>query len=185
MTVNSLIGRNIKCKLGASDGSGFVFCGNMKTLDIDDVDEYIRNSYLRSLEIAKETIQQLSKKNTSYKAYSEEIEQKKARALKLADGDPKRIAKIEEDFNPSTLEHHKWKAEILKKLEYSKGVRKRVNKRLNEYTSIATRKVVETYKSIDEPNTIIILYDGNERGRAWTTKEYIEGVSETDSDREE
>ena len=174
-TVGDYIGKDIKVKLGAKDGSAFVFCGNLADIDICDVDETIRNNYMVSLENAKKAIKNLSAKDRSYTAYEREMKRKLKKALTSHNDDPEKIAEDYERFTPSNLGYHKWTADISRKLEYNKSLRRRVNKRLNEYTSIADREILEVYRSIDETDAMIILYDGKEHGWAWTTKEYLNG----------
>lgn len=40
------------------------------------------------------------------------------------------------------------------------------------YKSVSERKVIATYPSIDEKDTLIIIIEGNEGRGVWTTKEY-------------
>lgn len=177
-TVGDLIGRDIKVKLGAVNGSGFVFCGNLKDVDICDVDEAIRNQYQITLKIAKDTIRLLKDKDLSYEAYEREMLKKIDNAKKRM-LDEKMLAETIEEYTPSKLGHHRWTADIRKRLEYAKTSRRNVNAKLNNYTSIADRQIVDEYRSIDEANTLIMLYEGTETGRAWTTNEYeTEGESQ-------
>jgi hypothetical protein len=170
-TVSELIGQDVKVKLGAQNGSAFVFCGNLKDVDICDVDEAIRNNYLITLKTAKDTIRCLKDKDLSYVSYEREM-LKKIDNAKVRVQDEARLLELIEQYTPTNLGYHHWVADINKRLEYAKTTRRRVNKKLNDYTSIAERKIVDEYRSIDEANTLILLYEGTENGKAWTTHEY-------------
>lgn len=52
--------------------------------------------------------------------------------------------------------------------------------RLQQRSHLLQRRIVETYKSIDEANTYIIKIEGDDRGDYWTTNEYKTGKVETD-----
>ena len=174
-TVGELIGSDINCKLGAIGGSAFVYCGNLKDVDICDVDEAIRNRYQISLDHAKRDIKQLAAKDKTYGAYKKDMQRRFAKASKGVK-DENALAELKEKYKPTKLGWHQWTADITRRLEYARTVRRKVNKRLNEYTSIAERTIVDAYKSIDEKNTVILLYNGKENGIAWTTGEYLNGT---------
>lgn len=179
-TVRDLIGSDIKCKLGASNGSAFVFCGNMLHADASEIDETIRDSYRTTLRNTEKNITLLSNKDRSYSAYEKEMERKQAAAFKEYRNYPDKLAKRLKEIQPSEMGWHQWDSDITRSLEYAKTKRKKYRRRLREYTSIADRAITEIYTSIDEANTLIVLYEGDEQGIAWTTKEYIHGVHEED-----
>ena len=179
MKISELVGRDVKVKLGAKDGSAFVYCGNLKDVDICDIDEAIRNAYQQSLQNAKDTIRLLKNKDLSYEAYEREMAKKYDHVKKRVD--KSRWAEFEEKYRPTNLGFHHWTADINKRLEWAKTTRRRINAKLNNYTSIAERIIVDVYQSIDEADTLILLFDGTENGKAWTTNEYLNGIEEGES----
>ena len=177
-TVRDLIGSDIKCKLGANNGSAFVFCGNMLHVDVNEIDDTIRESYRTTLRNTERNIKMLSNKDTSYSAYEQEMARKQEAAFKECRNYPDKLANRLKSLQPSEMGWHVWESNIIRSIESAKARRKKYRQRLREYTSIADRAISEVYTSIDEANTLIILYEGDEHGIAWTTKEYIHGVHE-------
>ena len=53
-------------------------------------------------------------------------------------------------------------------------------KRFSPWVGLLDRKVLTMYKSVTEEDTLIIIIEGNEVGKFWTTSEYVNGVSEED-----
>ena len=52
---------------------------------------------------------------------------------------------------------------------------KNLRERLKTWKDFAEREVLEIYPSISEPRTIIIIIEGEEVGRTWTTEEFKVG----------
>lgn len=183
MTVLELIDKTkFRVKLGAKNGSGFVYCGRIDKLDIETLDKLIQISYRDTIARAEATINTLTKKPKSYKAFSEEMMKKKnARVAKYIkqNGDKPltedQKVELEEEFTISRLYYNRWLGNINRKLETAKTTKKLTTRRLNNYTTIKNRSIVDCYPSVLEEGVTIVIYDGDERGPAWTTEEYESG----------
>ena len=57
-------------------------------------------------------------------------------------------------------------------------------KRFSPWVGLLDRKVLTMYESVTEEDTLIIIVEGNEVGKFWTTSEYVNGVSEEDEEDE-
>lgn len=179
MTVGELVGRNANAKIGAKDGSAFVFCGDLKTIDIDRVDEAIRNGYRATINNAESNIRHFTRKDKSYESYERECASQYNKLMKQYKNEPKRQKGLKERYTPSKEGYEKWKAEMARKIEVAKANRKEAKAKLRAFTTIIDRVIAESYKSIDEEDTMIYLFEGNETGYVWTTNEYLNGVNES------
>lgn len=59
-----------------------------------------------------------------------------------------------------------------------------LRERLKTWKDFAEREVLEIYPSISEPGTIIIIIEGEEVGRAWTTEEFKGGKIPEEEDND-
>lgn len=163
MTISDLIEQtNLKVKLGAKQGSAFIFCGNIGNIDCDSLDEDICNQYRRNIKSATGSIQALKKKPKGYQDYEREM-----------------IAKQEKDkieYEISKDGYRRWFNELSRRMQTLRETKSKNERRLKGFTTIRGRQIVEIYKSVDEEDTYIILYDGIENGNAWTTAEFESGV---------
>ena len=62
-----------------------------------------------------------------------------------------------------------------RKIKFEEGKKLTLTRILN-YKTIEDREVLETSKSQTEPNTGIIIIEGDDIGKSWTTDEYLKGV---------
>lgn len=188
MTIEELIDTlDIKVKLGAKRGSAYIFCGQIGDMDIDGLDTDIIEGYKLNLMKTKGTIKANESKPKAYKDYKAEQSRMLGRKLaslerELEEKGEKQRAKIEaeieelkEEYKPTRKGYNEWLKAILKRITTAKKTKEKIEKRIREYTSIRDRKVIDIYKSIDEEDTYIVIYDGNEVGTAWTTEEFESG----------
>lgn len=61
---------------------------------------------------------------------------------------------------------------------------RRAIEKISPWIALLDRQVLESYWSVDEPDTLIILIEGSEVGKFWTTQEYKRGVVVEDGDEE-
>ena len=109
-TLKEVAGADLKVKLGAQ--SGFIYCGNLKDLDLKTLDE--------------------------------------------------------------TILEHKGKMVERRLSEIVSAVRKTAQafRRYMSHENIAERGIIDFYPSTTEEDTYIIIIEGDESGKAWTTDEY-------------
>lgn len=201
MTVAQLITEtNFKIKLGGDKGSSFIYCGMAKDIDPDSLDKTILDGYAHTIKIQKRQVKTISETPKGYNDYEKIVQAKRQKAInkKLKwltiemertgqDGNinmEKLSHEAEEEFPISRDLYKKWRDKLERDLDRAKTTLKRTQKRVDTFTSIRSRKIKDIYPSIDEINTYIVLYDGREVGRYWTTKEYETGVIEKEADDE-
>lgn len=152
----SRIGR---VKLGANHGSGFVFCGDLSENAVKRADKELVDGYKESKERFRKSILFLKSQPLDYEHFEKECK-------KLGEANPYR------DF-------HEWRDAKLKEIDRRQKVVKAIRAKIRTYESILTRDVVETYPSISEPNTTIVLFEGSELGSYWTIGECSEAQQAT------
>ena len=166
-TIDDLAGRyRIDVKLGAKDGSGFVFCGDLSDIDTAELDYMIVTSYRKAIKEHTAFIERERGRDSTYESF---IRGARIKARKLG---------IDEDTSPEA--YKKWLLQRDRAIKKRIEARTRVKKKLTKFTSISTRKIVDVYKSISEIDTIILLYEGTETGRWWTTEEFQTGIIDYD-----
>lgn len=190
MTISELIEQTtLKVKLGAIGGSGFVYCGYINDIDIDGLDRSIVDAYKATYEKALTTISNLVQKPKGYNDFvNERVNRKRskvARLIKENDGEPlgrKQLDEIEKEFDTSHLSYKRWLDNLHRKRKTAEATKKGMKRRIDTYKSIQSRKVADVYPSFTEQDTYIVLYDGVERGFAWTTEEYEQGYADYGDD---
>lgn len=188
MTIEQLINTfDIKVKLGAKRGSAFVYCGRIGNLDVDGLDTAIVEGYKLQIQKLKSSIKTNMERPKGYKDYKAEQERTLGRKLSALEKEleqkgetakeeiRKEIEELKEEYTPTRIGYRKWHNAITKRIETSKRTKEKIEKRLENFTSIANREIVDIYKSIDEEDTFIVIYDGTETGNAWTTEEFESG----------
>ena len=167
-------------KVGANKGNGFIFCGKAgdfkKYMDDEDVSERERYKIVNTIEqkkdyiadfdnlLDKETLRNIAK---FMRAKAEGDKFKKFKAFKT-------LADYEKHLE--ILRTKRWDSlhELLKVYE----------NRLQDFTPIETRDVVETYDSVllNEDGQIdhIIIYAGFEASIYWDLTEFRHGVQKED-----
>ena len=175
---------HFKVKLGAVDGSGFFFCGNLAGVDTDHIDDTILTGLEKALESSERNLQALKNTNQSYKHFEEEQTKAKktaiAKAIEEQHGKPltpEQKEQINTKFEISRVTHRKWKTDITKRIDRVKSSQKTLRRDIDNFTSIKDREIVKFYPSVDEIDTYICIIKGRERGFAWTTEEFERGYS--------
>ena len=153
-------------KIGCKDGSGFVFCGGLEL------------GKIRAL---------------SAKAYSSAVREEIRRREYVLNGDQNRMRIIIEALKrnatafieeygrtvPSPDQLVKWwmdaEKDAAKQLKYNQQRAKNLKNRIQSWKDYPYREVIEFYPSMTEPNTMIIIIDGEEQANAWTTQEFKGG----------
>lgn len=201
MTISQLISdTNLKIKLGGDKGSSFIYCGMAKDINPDDLDRIILDGYAHTIKIQKRRIQSISETPKGYNDYEKIVQAKRQKAInkklkwltiemkRTGQGGNINMEKLtqeaEEEFPISRGMYKKWRDKLERDMERAKTALKCTQKKVDTFTSIRSRKIKDIYPSIDEINTYIVLYDGREVGRYWTTKEYETGVIEKEGDDE-
>lgn len=182
MTVEECVNKlPFNVKLGSEKGSAFVFCGDLAKLDADALDRSVCDLYKRTAEHSEYVIEGLLAKKMSYKVFVKEVEEKREKRAKKMLGDSSRklveeeVAELDATFDTSKDAYKKWHAGQKRKLDSARTTLRTALKKLESYTTIRDRKIVDCYWSIDEDNTLILIYDGSERGYVWTTAEFCNG----------
>lgn len=178
-TVSDLVENyDLKVKLGASSGSGFVFCGRLKDIDVKAIDDDICNTYKTTISNAKRTINTLTQKPKKYSDYEKELETRyrRERGKLIKSGEEFNEYALKIEYTPTEDGYTKWLSDIEHRLDTAKTTKRRTSMRLAKFTTIGGRIIEDAYMSIDEFNTVIVIYKGSACGRAWTTKEYETGV---------
>lgn len=170
---------NLKIKLGAKSGSCFIYCGYTDEVDGDILDTTILSMYKRSLTYVEKNIRVLSAKPKTYKAFVDEVKKNKEKALrskkKKGPLTSAERSEIEKQFDVSRDAFNKYLRATQNSLNKAKDKKQELNQKISTYTTIKNNKIVDCYKSIDEPNTFILIYEGKDRGFAWTTEEFRKG----------
>lgn len=149
--------QDLKIKLGAENGSAFIYCGDIKGIEFAKIDKAICQSYKSRIEMAKKKIALVEKAP-------------KDMATFLAKTYPP--VGNEEDGKKIKERYEKWLGKFDHDIKLANKTITKTTDRLAGYTSIAERKITEVYPSIDEEDTFCILYEGSENGDYWITEEY-------------
>ena len=163
-------------KLGAA--SGFVYCG-------DPIPAVIgMRSGRAKLDAQREYIQR-----TEFLAKFETA-RKKIVLDKITDRFKKWMAAPEHAGQIPDIEIvGKWlnqiKASVDGRKESTKNRIATLDRRLSNWKGYLEREVLECYAAVQEPNTAIIIMEGDEQGRYWSTDEYKTGKVPPEEEGEE
>ena len=158
---------NLKCNVKIGVKSGFVYCHQ---IDSDTVDTLYATSFVEKAKFKEEL--------TNLKGYLDRFEdywkaelRKRVNVVLLAN-DNKVTDKMKREIKQEWLED--------KNKSYTQSTKRlaTLNNFLNNWKPIPDREIKECYESTDyaEPKgTMIILVDGLEIGKYWTTNEYAKG----------
>lgn len=205
MTVGELVEKtSLKIKLGADKGSSFVFCGSVAKFNIEQIDAGIIDSYENPLQIAQRRYQGFKAKPRSKKSFEEEVENNRKKFVKksikkiipvaaegkelekhkkLLEEEKAELYKEAEKAFPTTPKDFElWKRDLKAKTTKALDDCKRLQRKIDKFTTIGGRQIVDIYPSIDEEDTFIVIFDGREVGKYWTTHEYETGIIETDGE---
>lgn len=148
---------NYNVKVGTKDGAGFVYCGSIMELreGMGALENRIAAKYRTRVKNAKAHLNQTFVDTPTLGKYCKK--------------------QYKETGEFGTLEgYYASLPEYFEKLEKAKASLERAETALEKHIPFGDREIAEVYKSIDEPNTAIILVQGSETGDAWTTDEYKE-----------
>lgn len=153
MTVSELTSGNYgNIKLGANNGSGFVFCGDVSNIDVEQLDHIVIDHLCKAKKNAQIRVKRLKHKPIDYIDYEQYCARKRLR--------------------PSESGYKLWLQNHTKEIKAARKSVRACNERLRNYSTIKDRPIVEVYESFTEENTKIVIFDGHERGFAWTTEEF-------------
>lgn len=161
---------NLDIKVGAKNGSNFIFCGPAK--ELEGVIDTLEEKYLKQLDDYISS----AKKNLNFNLNTFPTLESYSRS------------EFENSNGEDAGSFDGYIAAVNKHFEKINSCRKRLamlNKRLEKRTNLRERKVLDVYNSIVDQSTQIIIIEGHERGYAWDAKEYREGVSKEDMEDEE
>lgn len=149
-------------KIGAKDGSGFMYCGTMADLNPEDVNNELIGIAAESIQYQDERLSIVRRNGASLPAFFDKM---------IADARNANKATLPEFRIGDYLNYLEDRAKQLA-FHYARGVE------LREYVKglrpFMNRKVVDMYESIDkdEPDTMIVIVEGTENSAAWMTNEY-------------
>ena len=173
-------------KLGSREGGGFIYCGR-----IEDMQEFLNKfdkPYIERLEgsLALAVRDHTNLLNGGYQKIKERfLEQYKEYQIRKAkNGDDfKKNRKFEPFKTAKAYAKHLDKLEVTETHKAAQRV-ERANARLQNYTTILGREVVETYQSIliNEDGFLdeIVIYQGAEGGSSWDLSEFRRGGGDFD-----
>ena len=170
----------IKVKVGTKDGDGFMFCGRFTQEAIDDLDDEIIIKKAKQIAQCESNIGVLERQLT-WDGYVYVMNRRFANAIKKAKREAENRGKaltdaeenlLKKEYEPTEAKFAENCVNTENKIERILKKERKIAKSLKNYVSISERKIVESYASIDEPNTTIVLLEGREAGNAWTTEEY-------------
>lgn len=166
--------KKMNVKLGAKDGSSFIYCGKLGELNTEELDTKFINHYERIGKEAERLIAYLNKKPKDYAQYEMELYRKyrRKRASLIKDQEPFDDAELREEFKATEEGYGKWLESIKMRIRGAEHTKENASEKLKNFTPLGGREIVEAYMSIDEIGTVIVIYKGEEEGVAWTTKEY-------------
>lgn len=150
-----------RIKVGTVDGYGFFFCGTTTELKetVADLEEELRDDIRRYADEAKKKFNNHTRRDTSPSGYAGRAYKRSGRPATREDYD---------EFVDNYFKELKQKFDAMKEAERRRDVR----------TPLSERKIVETYKSISEDNTWIVIITGEDVGKYWTEEEYKKGVTD-------
>lgn len=162
MTVAEFVAKtNFKVKLGAKDGSAFVFCGSIADMDIEQLDTAIVKGYKGSLRSAQYRIRHLEEQDTSYKTFKA-IHEEQCSATGI--------------YTDPQIAYATMLRDRKHQLKVSRKTKQKIELKLRDYTSIGNRKIVDMRSSVVEDDAYIVLFEGRENGSWWTVAEFESGV---------
>lgn len=149
---------NYNIKLGMKDGTGFIFCGTTEQLKykLDELNEEVRKRLEEKVKNAEKRLNGMFVKPWHVSRYAKETYNSTG------------------EFG--TVEgYNEWLNGYFDELRKAEQRIDKARQKLADFIPLADRVIMEHYKSIDEPNTFIILISGRENGDYWTTNEYQNG----------
>ena len=151
-------GKFKKVKIGASNGSGFMYCGDYRTLDYNEIDH---DNIERCIRYAINN--QYDRKNIEHK-------------LTLPDRYYKDYVKYQKEHEEDVISKGEWLEQMNTRLERLRKTYRENIQYIIDYKPLEERKIIEVYGAIQEHDTSIILVEGTERCDVWDTEEYERSV---------
>ena len=145
-------------KIGSNHSSGFIHCYYLNDLTIERIDNESKN-YLAYLK------RRLYRKKTSLKKLPTDKEKALQKELKKCENHEERY-KV---FEKNEILFKKREKSLIKNIDS-------LTKQIARFTPYLTRKVIKAYSSdeVYEPNTLIIIIEGSEKGDYWNIDEYAQ-----------
>ena len=157
-----LTGYDGPVKITTDRGGGFLYCGLIRDMKADDIDAELIGDAVETIETADKQLAQLQRNAGKPSVYFERI----VRDAKLEN--KKQLPRFQiGDFIS-------WMEKQAEQMGYYYKTAGELREYIRKLKPFLKREVVEMYESIDpdEPNTMIVIVEGNETGPAWTTSEY-------------
>lgn len=162
-------------KIGTEKGSGFVFCGTKDRFmaEIEDINyaniDKKQKTYEKAIRSLKEAI---AKPHTDVSDYLKQLEKNATDISKI---------------NPTWEGYQTFVTRKLESIAKKSAQIDVYKDRANNYIPLEERVIKDAYLSTTqfEPvGTVILLIEGNEAGRAWTTEEFRNGLPEEVDDED-
>lgn len=153
---------DIHIKLGANKGSGFVFCGSAKDIDFDKIDADICDAYRQTIKNAEVTIKSIEERGKTYDDYKNYVKRRNSSVTK-----GKKTRATEQGYQ-------RWLSGMESRVKSAGKTKEKTKRKLESFTTLRDRKLVEFFASITEDNTFVFVYEGEEAGDIWTTAEYVD-----------
>lgn len=147
-------------RIGAKDGSGFIYCGNLADMNPNDIDDEITGRWADLVTFNERTVANYSKAGAPFRTYTADM---------VRDAQ----STGQDELPEFSL------AKYLAYVEYQYSKLRKAYKRLRDLQRfqatakpIMKREVVETYESVGETDVLIIIVEGHEICEAWDASEY-------------
>lgn len=149
-------------KIGAKDGSGFIYCGLLKDLNAEDVNNELIGAAADGIKYQDERLDIIRRNGANLSAYFDKMI-----------SDAKRENKKE--LPPFHIgDYITYLEKRVERMAYHYAQAEELRDYIRKLKPFLKREVVEMYESIDpdDPDTMIVIVEGVERGESWTTGEY-------------
>lgn len=149
-------------KIGANDGSGFIFCGPLKDLDPEDVNNELIGAAADGIKYQDERLDIIRRNGANLSAFFDKMI-----------SDAKRENKKE--LPPFHIgDYIAYLEKRVEKMAYHYAQAEELRDYIRKLKPFMKREVLDMYESIDpeDPDTMIVIVEGVERAEAWTTGEY-------------
>jgi hypothetical protein len=149
-------------KIGAKNGSGFIFCGPLKDLDPEDVNNELIGAAADGIKYQDEQLDIIRRNGANLSAFFDKM---------ISD------AKLEnkKELPPFHIgDYITYLEKRVEKMAYHYAQAEELRDYIRKLKPFMKREVLDMYESIDpdDPNTMIVIVEGVERAEAWTTGEY-------------
>lgn len=149
-------------KIGAKDGSGFIYCGLLKDLNAEDVNDELIGAAADGIKYQDERLDIIRRNGANLSAFFDKMI-----------SDAKRENKKE--LPPFHIgDYITYLEKRVERMAYHYAQAEELRDYIRKLKPFMKREVLDMYESIDpdDPDTMIVIVEGNETGPAWTTSEY-------------